>query len=73
MSAIDGFLKELRAAAAGTPELERLEDCLRVLQTNDSDAAVMDYDRVMRILLHPALSLPERLAAMAETMRTGRL
>ena len=69
---LDDFIVELRAVVGDVPEMERLEDCFRVLQTDASDAAVLDYDRVMRTLLRPGLSLPQRLAAMAEAMQTGR-
>jgi hypothetical protein len=73
MSVLDHFVEELRASVAGNPpELERLEDCLRVLQTDDSAAAVDDYDRIVRILRRP-VPLHERLAAVMLTMLTGRL
>ena len=72
MSALDRLVDALRAAVpAGSPELERLEDVLHVVQMDDSDAAVADCDRLNEAA-GAQLPLPERLRTMMLTMQTGR-
>jgi hypothetical protein len=68
MATLDGFINEIRAAGGDAPEVERLELMLRALQTDDSPAAIADYDRIIRALCHPALPLLERVQVIIAAM-----
>jgi hypothetical protein len=71
MATLDGFIDQIRAAGGDTPEAARLEDCLRMLQRDDSDAAVIDHDRIVRILCRPQ-PLIERIQAIIAAMEGRR-
>jgi hypothetical protein len=70
MNAIDALLAEARAAGGGSSELERLKEVLRVLQLDDSPAAVANYDDLMEIAARK-LPLLERLHLMLRRMTEG--
>lgn len=71
MSTLDKFCDELHAAAA-SPEAERLEEALRYLQTGTCDAAVEDYDALMRIAAKPeplVMRIHEMMVTLAGNWR----
>jgi hypothetical protein len=65
---LDEFIGEIRAVGGDVPELERLEDCLRVLQVDDSPAAIADYDRIIRVICRPGLPLLARIQTAVAAM-----
>jgi hypothetical protein len=72
MTALDRFVDELQAAGA-SPEAERLEELLRVLQVDDSAAAVVDYDDLMRIANRRDVPIVVRVQEMCRRMATGQM
>jgi hypothetical protein len=73
MNTLDRFCDEMHAAAGNPPELERLEWMLRALQVDDSDAAVVDYDDLMRIANRRDVPLGTRVQEMCRRMATGQM
>jgi hypothetical protein len=67
MGALNRFLEECRTVGGDAPEVERLADVLRVLQTDDSPHAIVDHDRLNKAAAAQR-PLLERIRAMMQIL-----